>query len=302
MDYEYLDDTLIHQGQFYDKQSLPSQVSNAIYQYGDNSDFDLLAYIDISEQQDGSKGMIITQKGIYFNLAMPGKIIYQDIVQIALKKPLLQDTLIAFIKTKDKAYQFKDYIINALQLIRFLSEITGLDIDYLMNDYEKVEYFVPIVLQDILDDVYEDTILDEEMTKKITDMQEELQTIRSLSMNEYQDELMLLNNKALDLFEELALDSEEIDQLVQVQTNLQNQEDQRYNQFKNYYDQMMDQYKNGNTGQFDQIQTMMNRLGLDEETLKNKSPEELNQILEDLCSRFGISKSQIERMAQRFTK
>ena len=72
MDYEYLDDTLIHQGQFYDKQSLPSQVSNAIYQYGDNSDFDLLAYIDISEQQDGSKGMIITQKGIYFNLAMPG--------------------------------------------------------------------------------------------------------------------------------------------------------------------------------------------------------------------------------------
>ncbi len=302
MDYEYLDDTLIHQGQFYDKQSLPSQVSNAIYQYGDNSDFDLLAYIDISEQQDGSKGMIITQTGIYFNLAMPGKIIYQDIVQIALKKPLLQDTLIAFIKTKDKSYQFKDYIINALQLIRFLSEITGLDIDYLMNDYEKVEYFVPIVLQDILDDVYEDTVLDEEMTKKITDMQEELQTIRSLSMNEYQDELMLLNNKALDLFEELALDSEEIDQLVQVQTNLQNQEDQRYNQFKNYYDQMMDQYKNGNTGQFDQIQTMMNRLGLDEETLKNKSPEELNQILEDLCSRFGISKSQIERMAQRFNK
>lgn len=302
MDYEYLDDTLIHQGQFYDKQSLPSQVSNAIYQYGDNSDFDLLAYIDISEQQDGSKGMIITQKGIYFNLAMPGKIIYQDIIQIALKKPLLQDTLIAFIKTKDKAYQFKDYIINALQLIQFLSEITGLDIDYLMNDYEKVEYFVPIVLQDILDDVYEDTVLDEEMTKKITTMQEELQTIRSLSMNEYQDELMLLNNKALDLFEELALDSEEIDQLVQVQTNLQNQEDQRYNQFKNYYDQMMDQYKNGNTGQFDQIQTMMNRLGLDEETLKNKSPEELNQILEDLCSRFGISKSQIERMAQRFNK
>lgn len=302
MDYEYLDDTLIHQGQFYDKQSLPSQVSNAIYQYGDNSDFDLLAYIDISEQQDGSKGMIITQTGIYFNLAMPGKIIYQDIVQIALKKPLLQDTLIAFIKTKDKAYQFKDYIINALQLIRFLSEITGLKIDYLMNDYEKMEYFVPIVLQDILDDVYEDTVLDEEMTKKITTMQEELQTIRSLSMNEYQDELMLLNNKALDLFEELALDSEEIDQLVQVQTNLQNQEDQRYNQFKNYYDQMMDQYKNGNTGQFDQIQTMMNRLGLDEETLKNKSPEELNQILEDLCSRFGISKSQIERMAQRFTK
>ena len=302
MDYEYLDDTLIHQGQFYDKQSLPSQVSNAIYQYGDNSDFDLLAYIDISEQQDGSKGMIITQTGIYFNLAMPGKIIYQDIIQIALKKPLLQDTLIAFIKTKDKAYQFKDYIINALQLIRFLSEITGLKIDYLMNDYEKMEYFVPIVLQDILDDVYEDTVLDEEMTKKITDMQEELQTIRSLSMNEYQDELMLLNNKALDLFEELALDSEEIDQLVQVQTNLQNQEDQRYNQFKNYYDQMMDQYKNGNTGQFDQIQTMMNRLGLDEETLKNKSPEELNQILEDLCSRFGISKSQIERMAQRFTK
>ena len=302
MDYEYLDDTLIHQGQFYDKQSLPSQVSNAIYQYGDNSDFDLLAYIDISEQQDGSKGMIITQKGIYFNLAMPGKIIYQDIIQIALKKPLLQDTLISFIKTKDKAYQFKDYIINALQLIQFLSEITGLDIDYLMNDYEKVEYFVPIVLQDILDDVYEDTVLDEEMTKKITTMQEELQTIRSLSMNEYQDELMLLNNKALDLFEELALDSEEIDQLVQVQTNLQNQEDQRYNQFKNYYDQMMDQYKNGNTGQFDQIQTMMNRLGLDEETLKNKSPEELNQILEDLCSRFGISKSQIERMAQRFNK
>ena len=302
MDYEYLDDTLIHQGQFYDKQSLPSQVSNAIYQYGDNSDFDLLAYIDISEQQDGSKGMIITQTGIYFNLAMPGKIIYQDIIQIALKKPLLQDTLIAFIKTKDKAYQFKDYIINALQLIRFLSEITGLKIDYLMNDYEKMEYFVPIVLQDILDDVYEDTVLDEEMTKKITDMQEELQTIRSLSMNEYQDELMLLNNKALDLFEELALDSEEIDQLVQVQTNLQNQEDQRYNQFKNYYDQMMDQYKNGNKGHFDKIQTMMNRLGLDEETLKNKSPEELNQILEDLCSRFGISKSQIERMAQRFTK
>ena len=39
---------------------------------------------------------------------------------------------------------------------------------------------------------------------------------------------------------------------------------------------------------------------INEKDMENKSPEELNQYIEDLCTRFGISKSQIEVLAKKF--
>ena len=44
----------------------------------------------------------------------------------------------------------------------------------------------------------------------------------------------------------------------------------------------------------------MKALGINEEELKGKSPAELNQYIEDLCTRFGVSKSQIEKLSKKF--
>lgn len=44
----------------------------------------------------------------------------------------------------------------------------------------------------------------------------------------------------------------------------------------------------------------MKTLGIDEQDLEGKSPAELNQYIENLCSRFGISKSQIEKLSKKF--
>ena len=45
---------------------------------------------------------------------------------------------------------------------------------------------------------------------------------------------------------------------------------------------------------------MKNMTGIDLENIKNKSPEELNQMLDDLCDRFHISKDQLMQLAAKF--
>ena len=45
-----------------------------------------------------------------------------------------------------------------------------------------------------------------------------------------------------------------------------------------------------------------NMTGIDPESIKDKSPEELNQMLDDLCDRFNISKDQLMQLASKFKK
>ena len=40
--------------------------------------------------------------------------------------------------------------------------------------------------------------------------------------------------------------------------------------------------------------------GIDVDDLQNKSPEELNGMLDDLCDRFNISKDQLASLAAKF--
>ncbi len=64
----------------------------------------------------------------------------------------------------------------------------------------------------------------------------------------------------------------------------------------------MNHYQQGNPQIFKQVKSMMNMLGIHEDDLKNKSPYELNQYIEELCQRFGVSKSQVENLAKKFQK
>ena len=50
-----LNQDLVIKGKFYDKENLPSQISNAIYSFGSFDVFEILAFIDISDELDGSK-------------------------------------------------------------------------------------------------------------------------------------------------------------------------------------------------------------------------------------------------------
>ena len=56
----YINDSLVINGSFYSNQNLPNQISNAIYTFGDYNVFEILAFIDATKEQDGSRGMIIT--------------------------------------------------------------------------------------------------------------------------------------------------------------------------------------------------------------------------------------------------
>jgi hypothetical protein len=41
---------------------------------------------------------------------------------------------------------------------------------------------------------------------------------------------------------------------------------------------------------------------MDFNDLNNKSPEELNAYIDDVCDKFHISRSQLEKVAQKFKK
>jgi hypothetical protein len=61
--------------------------------------------------------------------------------------------------------------------------------------------------------------------------------------------------------------------------------------------QMFDQVKDMYANNKDTIKSMT---GIDVDDLQNKSPEELNGMLDDLCDRFNISKDQLASLAAKF--
>lgn len=295
-----INEDVVMNGKFYSKDQIPSQISQAIYMYGDSYIKDIVAFIDASENQDGSIGMIITPERIYFQFAQVGIIEYQKIKSLSLEKHHNQSIIKAIIKLDEKSYAFSHRIINPEIFIEWLSKVTHQDIEMIMTIHEKVAYYVNIILNDLEHDEYEDVELTSSQEKQMKEFYEELKVIEGLDEEDYCYELEGLCKNALMFFDELEIDSEEIDILLDIQEQfhqIYNQEEEKINNAKQMYDDMMNKYQQGDTEMVDKVKGMMESMGLHESDFIGKSNEEIEDML---CQRFGISKSMFESLMKRF--
>ena len=298
---ENLDESIVNEATFYSQQNIPSQISQALYLYGSTTDYQVLGFIDASG--DGSKGMIFTDQGIYFCFKEPHFFLYEDIEKLILVKKEETFDFYAKIKTKTSTFVFKNNYLNLKEFIECLSGILEMSISYEMSAYEKVEYFVPLVLDDLKEDVYEDLELTKQQYQQIKDIEHELEMAKELKDLDYQDECRSLCRYCLDFFESLGLDSDEIEALNEAQSFFDQQDSQENQQLegaKRWFDEMMSNYQNGDTGMYDQMKSTMGNLGIDEEKLKNMSNEEVNQYVQDMCKKFGISQSLFDKLKDKF--
>lgn len=295
-----IDEKLVLNGKLYLKDNLPSQISNALYNFGSMNVFEILAFIDSSEELDGSKGMIITPDEIYFKFGQAGNFKYQEITGLSLQKQHHAQLVKIIIRTVKGSYAFSNKTIDPEILVNFLAKITDLKIEMIMTNHEKVAYYVPIVLADLSNDEYEDIELTNEQIALINELNQDLKVIDGLDEENYCYELENLCNRALDFFDELGLDSEEIDELEKVQEQFNQAdlaEDQKIDDAKRFYDDMMDKYSQGDTEMYDRVKSMMAQMGIDENELAGKSTEEIEDLL---CEKFGISKSMMEKLVKKF--
>ena len=298
---ENLDESIVNEATFYSQQNIPSQISQALYLYGSTTDYQVLGFIDASG--DGSKGMIFTNQGIYFCFKEPHFFLYEDIEKLILVKKEETFDFYAKIKTKTSTFVFKNNYLNLKEFIECLSGILEMPISYEMSAYEKVEYFVPLVLDDLKEDVYEDLELTKQQYQQIKDIEHELEMAKELKDLDYQDECRSLCRYCLDFFESLGLDSDEIEALNEAQSFFDQQDSQENQQLegaKRWVDEMMGNYQNGDTGMYDQMKSTMENLGIDEEKLKNMSKEEVDQYVQDMCKKFGISQSLFDKLKDKF--
>lgn len=298
---ENLDESIVNEATFYSQQNIPSQISQALYLYGSTTDYQVLGFIDASS--DGSKGMIFTDQGIYFCFKEPHFFLYEDIEKLILVKKEETFDFYAKIKTKTSTFVFKNNYLNLTEFIECLSGILEMPISYEMSAYEKVEYFVPLVLDDLKEDVYEDLELTKQQYQQIKDIEHELEMAKELKDLDYQDECRSLCRYCLDFFESLGLDSDEIEALNEAQSFFDQQDSQENQQLegaKRWVDEMMSNYQNGDTGMYDQMKSTMENLGIDEEKLKNMSKEEVDQYVQDMCKKFGISQSLFDKLKDKF--
>ena len=298
---ENLDESIVNEATFYSQQNIPSQISQALYLYGSTTDYQVLGFIDASG--DGSKGMIFTNQGIYFCFKEPHFFLYEDIEKLILVKKEETFDFYAKIKTKISTFVFKNNYLNLKEFIECLSGILEMPISYEMSAYEKVEYFVPLVLDDLKEDVYEDLELTKQQYQQIKDIEHELEMAKELKDLDYQDECRSLCRYCLDFFESLGLDSDEIEALNEAQSFFDqqvSQENQQLEGAKRWVNEMMSNYQNGDTGMYDQMKSTMENLGIDEEKLKNMSKEEVDQYVQDMCKKFGISQSLFDKLKDKF--
>lgn len=286
----YIDDVFRCERGYYNYTNIPSTIGYAIYSYGSNDIKNIVCFVDLSDDLDGSKGIIFTEDAVYFDLNVKGSFKYSDIVSLKLNKD--RNTFKGYINDLLINYEY----IQENMFIKLISNITDIDITLDMNDSEKIAYLVPAILDDIKDDVYEDVVLTNEQYRKLKDLYDDVDTIHRYTDNTYYLELESLNKRALDFFNELEIDSEEIDELESIYLRKQSEQEEAYDKAKAYYDEMMDNYKKGDTKMFDQVKSAMNMLGIKEEELMGKSPDEIEDYL---CKKFGISKEQLAAMKKK---
>ena len=286
----YIDDVFRCERGYYNYTGIPSTIGYAIYSYGSNDIKDIVSFIDLSDDLDGSKGIIFTEDALYFDLNVKASFKYDEITSLKLNKD--RNDFKGYINDVLIDYEY----IQENMFIKMISNITDVDITLDMPDYEKIAYLVPAILDDIKDDLYEDVELTNEQYKKIKDLYDDVDTIHRYTDNTYYLELETLCKQALDFFNELEIDSEEIDELEAIYLERTRQQDEAYDKAKAYYDEMMDNYKKGDTKMFDQIKSAMNMLGIKEEELAGKSPDEIEDYL---CQKLGISKEQMAAMRKK---
>ncbi len=117
---------------------------------------------------------------------------------------------------------------------------------------------------------------------------EELEENKDTELQTYMMNMSLLGDKIMNLVEELELDSDEIDALEKAVAKDREKQNSMFEQAREMYNKNPDLIKN--------------MTGIDPESIKDKSPEELNQMLDDLCDRFNISKDQLMQLASKFKK
>ena len=171
------------------------------------------------------------------------------------------------------------------------------------NHFDQPSAMIVFVLNDLKEDVYEDLKLNAQHFQQIKDIEHELEMAKELKDLDYQDECRSLCRYCLDFFESLGLDSDEIEALNEAQSFFDQQDSQENQQLegaKRWVDEMMSNYQNGDTGMYDQMKSTMGNLGIDEEKLKNISNEEVNQYVQDMCKKFGISQSLFDKLKDKF--
>ena len=294
---EYINQLVI-QGMLYTTQ-LPASVSNAIYLYGSNDIKNVVAFIDVSEKCDGTRGMIIGDEGVYFHFKNNVSILYKDIKELFLI--IKRNHIKGKVKTNE-IIVLEDLPIHLESFMKILSLMSDVDINIQMSMYQKIAYYVPVVLNDLENEEYEDVLLDSMQIKQINDFKGDLEVINKMEEQDYQYELETLCIKALQFFDDLGLDSEEIDILLDVYKQIEEKnqkEEDMYENAKKYYDDMMDNYKHGDGSMFNNVKSIMSSMGIDLDNLKDQSPDEMEKTINDICDRFHISRSQLEKVVNK---
>ena len=282
---EIVKDLFEHKRGYYDINTLPVTLGNAMYYFANNNLHNVLYFIDTSEELNGSEGIIFCKDEIYYLLDHKHHYLYKDIQSLRLKKD--HKDYLGYINDQQLKHELCYEVIHAL------SHICDKTIILDMNDDEKIGYYVEIVLKDIKNDLYEDVVLDNKQYQTLKDLYDNLELIYTYHNQDYHLELESLLNQALLFFDELEIDSEEIDELMKIKESIDERDNQYINQAKDYYDDMMNKYSNGDTSMFDQVKSMMKMLGIKEEDLAGKSPAEIEDFL---CNKFHISKEQLNKM------
>ena len=109
---ENLDENIVNEATFYNQQNIPSQISKALYLYGSTTDYQVLGFVDASD--DGSQGMIFTDQGVYFCFKEPHFFLYEDIEELVLVKKEEGFDFYAKIKTKANTFVFKNKYLNLI--------------------------------------------------------------------------------------------------------------------------------------------------------------------------------------------
>ena len=237
---ENLDENIVNEATFYNQQNIPSQISKALYLYGSTTDYQVLGFVDASD--DGSQGMIFTDQGVYFCFKEPHSFLYEDIEELVLVKKEEGFDFYAKIKTKANTFVFKNKYLNLKGFIECLSEILEMPVHY------------------------EDLELNEQHFQQIKDIEHELEMAKELKNLDYQDECRSLCRYCLDFFESLGLDSDEIDALNEAQSFFDQQDSQENQQLegaKRWVDEMMSNYQNGDNEEVDQyVKEMCKKFGI----------------------------------------
>lgn len=270
---------------YYPYNRLPSTISTALYLYGSNDIRDIVCFVDLSDDLDGSVGIIFTSDAMYFELNQKGKFKYDEITSLKLTKD--HNNYTGYINNLCVTHKY----IQDNMFMQLLSYISDVNITAEMNDYEKIAYLSTCILDDLYNEEYEDLTLTKEQKDKVNYFYDELDRIHKYTNNDYYIGLEALCPDIVLFFDDLGLDSEEFNELYIVYETMTRKQDEAINQAKEQYKKMMDDYQKGDTSMMDKAKEAMKMMGLKEEDFYGKSPEEVEELL---CEKLGITKEQFK--------